>query len=115
MPTDISLSGSMIQVTDSNGCHSISPQFPLHSIDRTAVAGLQKADIAIYPNPTEGIVHISAPEKVRIVLNTIDGRKLIDESDATEINISSLASGIYMLMVYDKNGSLAKVEKLTKN
>ncbi len=104
-----------VQVTDTNGCHSISPQFPLHSLDRTAVTSLQKSDITIYPNPSENVVHITAPEKVRVVLNTIDGRKLLDEDNATEINISNLANGVYMLMVYDKNGSIVKVEKLTKN
>ncbi len=103
-----------VQVTDSNGCHSISPEYPLHRLNTTGVSIIQKSDIVIFPNPAENIVHITAPEKVKAVLNTIDGRKLIDEANATELNISNLASGIYMLLIYDKEGTMIKAEKLTK-
>ncbi len=104
-----------VQVTDSNGCHSISPEYPLNQLNTTGIATIQKSDVLIFPNPAENIVHISAPEKVRAILTTIDGRKLMDEANATELNISNLANGMYMLLIYDKEGSMIKAEKLTKN
>jgi len=51
---------------------------------------------------------------VRAVINSIDGRTLLNVAAAKDVNISSLADGIYMIMLYDNNGTMLKVEKLVK-
>ena len=104
-----------VQVTDTNGCHSTAPEYPLHHVNPSGITTLTRGDIYIYPNPAENNVHIVATEKVRAIINTVDGRKLIDETDATDIDISNLANGIYLLQLYDKDGIMLKIEKLTKN
>jgi hypothetical protein len=105
-----------VQVTDTTGCHSFAPEYPLHSLGNVVVATTaNNSGVSIFPNPAENVVHITAAGKVRAVLSTIDGRKLLDEADATDIDISSLPNGTYLLLLYDKDGTMVKAERLAKN
>jgi len=52
--------------------------------------------------------------KIRAVISSIDGRSIMDISDAKDINIANLADGVYMIVVYDHNGEKIKTEKLVK-
>ena len=107
-----------VGVTDSNGCQSISDIYLLSTytgLGHTQVGTVTAASqIHIYPNPTHGNVIISAPVKVNATLSSIDGRKQMDISDATQIDISMLADGIYLISIYDQEGTLLKIEKLVK-
>jgi hypothetical protein len=51
---------------------------------------------------------------VRAVITTVDGKTVIDQANATDINISNLADGMYMIMLYDANGTMVKTDKLLK-
>ncbi len=120
-----------VQVTDVNGCQSMSPLYPLKSLvldttgggdtshhsgggGSTGVKTLDKNDIQVFPNPAQTSIHIVANVPLRAVIATVDGRKLIDETNAQTINISTLANGMYMLMLFDKDGQMVKVEKVVK-
>lgn len=107
-----------VRVIDTNGCQSVSTGFIVTRIGVTRTLGtntLSNDEITIFPNPAQGVVHIIASEPLRAVINAIDGRKIMDEANATEINIGTLSDGIYTLMLFNQQGNMVKVEKLIKN
>jgi len=71
-------------------------------------------DVKIYPNPTHDIVNILAIGNISSELTTIDGKVIISRSNKTQLNISDLPTGNYILSVYDANDLLLKTEKLVK-
>ncbi|WP_299669108.1 leucine-rich repeat protein [uncultured Polaribacter sp.] len=67
----------------------------------------------MYPNPTEGIVSIINKKSVdtAVTVYDINGRILLEESitnSNSEINISDLASGMYIFKVKTDNGEIVK-------
>ncbi len=119
-----------VQVSDVNGCQSVSPLYPLKSLvldttgggdtthhsggGSTGVTSVEKDDIQVFPNPARVILNIVASIPLRAVMTTVDGRKILDERDAKTINLNSFANGIYMLLLFDDNGVMVKVEKVVK-
>jgi hypothetical protein len=129
--TPMSTGDYEVQVSDANGCLAFSPSFPLKSLvldtihtdsthhsgsgtGTTGVTTLNRNEVKIFPNPAQSTIHIVAAMPLRAVMTAVDGRKVIDEANAQTINISQLASGMYMLMLFDKDGIMVKNEKLIK-
>jgi len=105
-----------VAVTDTNGCQSVSDVFVLSSADLAALAvgTVNKGEITIYPNPAQTLLHIASAVTVRAQISSIDGRTVLEQSQAKDIDISGLADGVYMIMLYDDNGLMVKTEKLVK-
>ena len=59
-------------------------------------------------------MHIEAGISVRAVITSLDGKTEMDQADAKELNIGSLANGMYFISVYDENGARLTVQKLIK-
>jgi hypothetical protein len=70
--------------------------------------------VAFYPNPATDVVKVKANEAVNVTINSIDGKTLMQQKDAKNINISSLANGVYFIHAYDSKNVLIKTEKLIK-
>ena len=70
--------------------------------------------VNIYPNPTNGMLYIDAPVKVRAVISSIEGKKEIDVTDAKQVNLSALANGMYFVTLYDDNDNVIAVRKVVK-
>jgi len=70
--------------------------------------------VTIYPNPAGSVLHIDASVVVNATILTIDGRQLMEVSNAKNIDISNLANGMYMIQVYDENNMLLKTAKFAK-
>lgn len=67
----------------------------------------------IYPNPvTDGIIYFneSIPEIQSVVIKSLSGRVLYSSNNPTSnnINISSFASGIYLVEATSKNGTVTQ-------
>lgn len=104
-----------VTVKDGNGCAGTSAAFTVTDASGVpTVQGLASA-IKLYPNPATDIVHIDAPVKVNVTIAGIDGRSLQHSENAIEINVASLANGIYLMMIYDANNILIRTDKLVKN
>ncbi|MCF8451005.1 MAG: Ig-like domain-containing protein [Taibaiella sp.] len=106
-----------VAVTDTNGCQSVSAVYVLTDWKgggATGVAEVSNTAISIFPNPANKSVHITGMPHMRAVIAGVDGRALIDQKDATDINISSLADGMYIITVYDSENQLLKTQKLIK-
>lgn len=106
-----------VAVTDTNGCQSVSAVYVLTDWKgggATGVAEVSNTEISIFPNPANNSVHVTGMPHMRAVITGVDGRALIDQKDATDIDISSLADGMYIITVYDSENQLLKTQKLIK-
>jgi trimeric autotransporter adhesin len=70
--------------------------------------------IKLYPNPTSGILNIQmkSPLNKATVFN-IQGQKVI-ESSTIQFDVSNLLSGVYVIKIEDKNGSVS-IKRFIKN
>ena len=71
-------------------------------------------EISLYPNPASNTLFIDAPQKVNVRITSLDGKVVITQNDASEINITPLADGMYLVMIYDTNNELLKTAKFAK-
>jgi hypothetical protein len=68
-------------------------------------------NVSIYPNPTESIVYVQAPEGSRLRLLDVQGKTIIQlttEDLETMIDLSAYAKGMYMLQVKSEAGIATK-------
>ena len=100
-----------VRVTDGNGCTNYSASFAINNL---SVGQVNKSDILIYPNPAKKFVHIESPVSLRAVITGMEGQTLMEVENARDVNISKLPGGLYMIMLYDKNGERLIVQKLIK-
>lgn len=85
-----------------------------HNTDTAALKELKKDTIIIYPNPSSGIIHVSASDKIiEINIYNLAGQLLIKKRDSKDINISLLSSGIYFAEIKTIRSIQAK--KIIKN
>ncbi|MBP0903828.1 leucine-rich repeat domain-containing protein [Mariniflexile gromovii] len=69
----------------------------------------KKLGFSIYPNPTSGLVSFSGLEDIiDITVFNITGSVLLNSKFTTQIDLSSLASGMYFMKVKTANGSSVK-------
>jgi hypothetical protein len=102
-----------VVVTDSFGCVNVSPLFFFDAtvLNVNNVAGAQ---VKVYPNPASSIVYIESSVRVRAVVAGIDGKALLAQDDAKEINISMLADGMYFITLYNDDKQPIATRKLLK-
>jgi parallel beta-helix repeat protein len=101
-----------VTVTDDNGCSATSTP---HYFNRVSVGGLSgNRHVRIYPNPTSDVVYIEAPESVRVTLSSPEGRTILLQQHVQSLQVGDLPDGVYLLRIYNENGDLLKMERLTK-
>jgi hypothetical protein len=83
-------------------------------IHEVGVNQVNASDLKIYPNPTTGVVNITSPVKVKAVVTGVEGKILVQQEDAKQVDISNLANGLYMITLYDNDGHSLLVQKLIK-
>lgn len=100
-----------VEATDTKGCKGRSEWFrnPVGITD-AALHG----EITIFPNPAKDEVVVSANRSVTLVLSSMDGKVISKIANATRINVRDLPSGLYLVGVYDADGQLLSMQKLTK-
>ena len=97
-------------ITLSKGIHTLNfyPQgnlnFDKFSFKKTStsIKKINKDGIKLYPNPSDGIFHVSAPTIGTITMNDSSGRCILEEKmeDINHtINLSGYAAGIYILTI----------------
>ncbi|MBC7555205.1 MAG: Ig-like domain-containing protein [Taibaiella sp.] len=103
-----------VVVADGNGCVDTSAVFVISSGGSTNVATVNTTDIKLFPNPSNGIINVAAPFNVNISVLSPDGKLILHAENATKIDISTLSNGMYMIMIYDKDNTLLKLDKFIK-
>lgn len=87
-------------------------QFTPRNVLNTADSVLEA--ITVYPNPTNGILHVSSPQSLitGVTITDVQGR-LISKAEAQDQNtivldVSSLKSAVYFVTIQTENGKLVK-------
>ncbi len=80
---------------------------------------LQDISLSIYPNPTRDLLMVSIAtkqtEKLSLSLTTLDGKTVLTKEltisgeSTTDLNVSHLPSGIYLVKVFSEDGILVKM------
>lgn len=83
-------------------------------IDITGVnENTQAVSFTVYPTPAENEIQIQAEGFQKAEIFTLTGQMLM-ESEQNSMNVSGLATGIYMLKVYDQTGNSAMQKFVVK-
>lgn len=85
---------------------------PLGSL---AVSDIKKASISVYPNPFVDIVNISDVKNVKsISVLDISGRQVKSLAASSEINLSELQPGLYIINLHMEDGGVKSVKAIKK-
>ncbi len=102
-----------VVVSDGNGCTDTSDNYHFVTTGITTAAGSGIA-VNIYPNPVNNTVNIDAPVTVSVKVLAADGKIILEAREAKSLDVSRLAEGLYMIMVYNQDGQLLKAQKIVK-
>jgi uncharacterized protein YjdB len=103
-----------VMVTDGNGCSRTSAAYIMTG-GPSSVATINTADIKWYPNPATSQISIESPVAVKVAVISPDGKIVLSATDVTTINVSSLSTGVYLLLIYDLNtNNLIKTDRFMK-
>ncbi len=103
--------GYKVQVTDINGCTNYSNTVQVSVV---GVSKVNKTDVKVYPNPANSVLYIESADEIHAVITGIEGRIMIDEHKAKNIDISHLANGLYLITLYNNEGERISFQKLVK-
>ena len=73
----------------------------------------EKASVLVYPNPTVDVVHIDSKNLKSAILYDMNGKKLL-ESNKTEISVSHLPKGVYVLRIVTSDNSIVSKKIIKK-
>ena len=81
-----------------------------------SVSTIDKGNFSIYPNPSQGIVNVSATTMLdKIIILNINGQKVASvtniHSTQTTFDLSNFSKGIYLVKIVAKDGATS-VDKL---
>ncbi|MFT4601805.1 MAG: hypothetical protein ACI857_001988 [Arenicella sp.] len=72
-------------------------------------------DIRMYPNPTNNMVSFNGlPDSFEIIVYDMSGRVVALDNNMSNIDVSYLQNGVYLVNVNNENGSTIFSEKLIK-
>lgn len=73
----------------------------------------EKASVLVYPNPTVDVVHIDSKNLKSATLYDMNGKKLL-ESNKTEISVSHIPKGVYVLRIVTSDNSIVSKKIIKK-
>jgi uncharacterized protein YjdB len=112
LPSD-GVGSYFVVVSDANGCYDSSAVYviaPPAGVNN--VVGI--ADVKVYPNPAISMIQVTASVKVNVIILSLDGKVVIEQKDASSIDVSRLADAMYIIKVYDQENNLLKTDKFAK-
>ncbi len=104
-----------VRVADSSGCADTANAYIFNGGTGAGVGAISLSDISVYPNPASTFIKVDAPLKVNVRILSVDGKVVVTQNDAVNINIGELANGMYMIMIYDQENLLLKTVKFAKS
>ena len=106
-----------VVVTDMNGCSDTASGYTVSGGSGGVHVGTvgNNGNIRIFPNPATSVLTIDAPMNVNVSILSVDGKTLIAQKSANSIDISQLANGMYLIMIYNENDMLLMTSKFVKS
>ncbi len=106
-----------IRVKNANNKWSLYARSSFDSSGALGSDSFEMSKIVTYPNPTSNFIHIEVPDTnklIRIKIYDYNGKEVFNTSElSSSINISSYATGTYILLLETEKGSFTK--KIIKN
>ncbi|GGC49038.1 hypothetical protein GCM10010993_29360 [Belliella aquatica] len=99
-----------VLITDTDGCSSLSEEYAFPTIKASNKT-------KVFPNPTSRIVNVELRRTEglqNVELRTANGlliESIISTGELVQFDVSSLAKGVYLIMITDRNG-ITTVERL---
>jgi hypothetical protein len=104
-----------VVVTDNSGCTATSAVQLITALDVTTMNGNNAQKVSVWPNPSEGLVHVTADIPVDITLLSVDGKQVLAAENTKTIDMTPLAQGLYLIRISDhKSKQLLSIQKLNK-
>ena len=103
-----------VTVSDAHGCFVESAAYTVSGGTTIVNNTTSATDVKVYPNPATSTLRIDAPVSVNVTVMSPDGKLVIQQKEATNIDVSQLADGLYIIMIYDDTNALLKTEKFMK-
>jgi hypothetical protein len=91
-----------------------SATFPAPTARMVAGVTGESAMVNVFPNPSTGIFNIGSEQPVDIVVKDVQGRVIVDVKNASSVDLSGQAAGMYMMSIMDAEGKLMQVERVVK-
>ncbi len=102
-----------VRVADRFGCSDTSATpLVINSLGIAQVQGIN--GISIYPNPAASVLYIKSSIPVNIEVRNMQGRVMLKAAQPEAVDISALASGVYMISATDKAGMPLGIMRFSK-
>lgn len=101
-----------VRVKDAAGCTAFSPAYAVNTA--SAVGNITAANIKLYPNPVNNMLHIEAPVQVKALISSAEGKTLCSNENAETIDLSAFTPGLYIITIYDGEGNRITTQKVVK-
>lgn len=101
-----------VEVSDKNGCKNKSD---LWKVQGLSIRETVNSSFKIYPNPSADFIFVQSQVPVELNLSDMTGRVLIRQKNDSKLDVTNLASGVYILQVKDEFGNLLGTEKIKKS
>lgn len=95
-----------------NECESEPLDIEVLVIDHTGVDENSADNIAVYPNPTSGVVNIKAEAMQKIIIVNMMGQMVMSQdvdNNEVMIDMSAFENGMYLVNIMTENGNVVKV------
>ncbi len=92
-------------------------QIKLTDLQPDAVGELDQSLVKIFPNPTQGLIHLSGVENSSVKVYDVLGQIVVEKdmiNDNETINLASFKKGIYFVKIVKGNSFVVKRINLTK-
>jgi DNA-binding beta-propeller fold protein YncE len=86
----------------------------VYIVKNVGVDDLENQLVVISPNPASGMVQIEGYKPHEIRLFNSQGQLVLQRHEAKQFSVSHLASGIYYVQLYNKEGALLYRQKLIR-
>jgi hypothetical protein len=109
-----------LKVTGSTGCSATSADTFI-TINYTGLRSLAEieeqsagSEINILPNPSSGVFHIVSDNPLKAIVLDMQGRIVLAVDQAKDIDLTGEAAGVYVLQLFNMEGTVVKQERLLK-
>jgi hypothetical protein len=102
-----------VEVSNARDCYNTSDKV-LVDPSGTGIGNLVTGDILLYPNPVADVLHIKAPQAIRVQVKDLQGKVVYAGEQVSEVDMRDWAAGLYFVTISASDGSLLKTEKINK-
>lgn len=100
-----------VTVTSAAGCQGTSATFSITALSASSLSSTANA-VKVYPNPTNGILHVSYSGAANVRIQNIEGRVLLQQTASTSIDLQAFSNGLYVLTVLSPAGERIMAERI---